>query len=165
MQEDTVMIEETDASGNVIGQPIIEKVETTESVTERENRAIQLIVETGLKAKFAILKCGLNLESRSPAYRRIARTAGRSGDLFIYNSWLFNIFSLPSLSTARIKQELQEQEQKKNKRKVNKLTKKVKAYSAREESLRDMRSQLCEAELKLKAEQAARRRAEGRQVV
>ena len=86
MQEDTVMIEETDASGNVIGQPIIEKVETTESVTERENRAIQLIVETGLKAKFAILKCGLNLESRSPAYRRIARTAGRSGDLFIYNS-------------------------------------------------------------------------------
>ena len=50
-------------------------------------------------------------------------------------------------------------------RKLSGAHKKLQAHADHQESVRDMRSQLCEAELKLKAEQAARLRAEGRQVV
>ena len=50
-------------------------------------------------------------------------------------------------------------------RKLSGASKKLKFHADHNESVRDMRSQLCAAELQLKAEQAARRRAEGRQVV
>ena len=50
-------------------------------------------------------------------------------------------------------------------RKLSGAHKKLQSHADHNESVRDMRSQLLEAELKLKAEEAARRHAEGRQVV
>ena len=49
-------------------------------------------------------------------------------------------------------------------RQLSGASKKLKFHADHQESLRDMRSQLCEAELQLKLEQAARRRAEERHV-
>ena len=49
-------------------------------------------------------------------------------------------------------------------RKLSGAHKKLQFHADHQESVRDMRSQLCEVELKLKAEQAARRRAEERHV-
>ena len=49
-------------------------------------------------------------------------------------------------------------------RKLSTAQKRLKFHAEHKESVRNMRSQLCAAELKLKAEQAARLRAEGRHV-
>ena len=54
---------------------------------------------------------------------------------------------------------------KSSKHQLSTAQKKLKRHADHKDSVRDMRRQVLEAELQLKAEQAARRRAEGRQVL